>query len=365
MMNQLISRALANVSAKLITIIIMTTMLAWITQPSFAAAKKHTTKSMKTTKTAKTAKLTKTNKAAKTIKAAKSHKTFKSAQSTKKTKTGNQRTAHKIKHTQTKKKKTLTTKHANKQNSKPAHKKIAAQKKHSARVNQVAHASSQAVNSHAMVNTTNISQSHLPTYSLSSIENNLVSFVRKTVESIRYTAYKLGGTKFNTSEGIYVVDCSTYVDHIIKSVYPRAYTSLTSWSGTAKPTTDDYYQYFTNLSDKSRHWNMIDDVEQLRPGDVLVFRSKNRYGIETGGHVMVVMDKPAQEGNTFLVRVADSASSGHSKDTRMPHASGIGIGTMLLKVNPKTFQPYAYAWKVGSRWESNVNFAMARPVGLS
>jgi len=77
------------------------------------------------------------------------------------------------------------------------------------------------------------------------------------------------------------------------------------------------------------------------------------------------MDKPLRSGNIFLLRIADSAPSGHSKDTRRPHASGIGIGSMLLKVNPHTARPYAYAWKIGARWETNVSFAMARPMDIS
>jgi len=217
----------------------------------------------------------------------------------------------------------------------------------------------------AIVNTNNVTRSNLPAYLLTSIEKNLVNFVRQTIATIRYTAYKLGGTHIDTSRGIYVVDCSSYVDHILKTVYPDAYTSLTSWSGSEKPTTHDYYHYFVNLSAKARHWNTIEDVEQLRPGDILVFRYKNQSGNETGGHVMIVMDKPMREGNTFMIRIADSAPAGHSLDTRLPHASGIGIGTILLKVDTETFQPYAYAWKVGSRWENNVNFAMARPIDMS
>lgn len=211
----------------------------------------------------------------------------------------------------------------------------------------------------------NIHSSSIPAYLLTSVEKNLVGFVRNSIESIRYTAYKLGGSKIDPSHGIYIVDCSRYVDHILKYMYPRAYSSLTTWSGTEKPTTDDYYQYFRNLSEDSRYWNTITDVEDLRPGDILVFRTKNRYGIETSGHIMIVMDKPERNGNIFLVRIADSAPSGHSEDTRRAHASGIGIGNMLLKVNPQTSLPYAYAWKVGSRWETNVSFAMARPVDFA
>lgn len=214
---------------------------------------------------------------------------------------------------------------------------------------------------HHPINTQSKSMAHslLPTYLLSSIEKTLVKFVRNTVDSINYTKYKLGGTKIEPKRGVYIVDCSSYVDHILKTVYPQAYSSLTRWSGSQKPTTHDFYQYFINLSDHSRHWDSIDDASDLRPGDILVFRNKS------GGHVMIIMDMPERNGNTLILQIADAAPSGHSKDTRQPHSSGIGIGTMLLKINPVTAQPYAYAWKVGAKWQSNVNFAMARPLDFS
>lgn len=212
------------------------------------------------------------------------------------------------------------------------------------------------------INTDNIGHSNLPLYVLSTIEQRLVSFVRNTISSIHYSSYKLGGTTIDSSRGIYVVDCSTYVDHILKTVYPLAYESLVTGTGTEKPTTDDYYDYFINLGYKSQtNWNTVEDVDELRPGDILVFRFKNANGRETGGHVMVVMDEPSHAGDTFFVRVADSAPTGHSQDTRLPRRSGIGIGTLMLKVD-KDYQPYAYAWKEGAHWQRNVNFAMARPI---
>ncbi len=247
-----------------------------------------------------------------------------------------------------------------------AHQKHPAKKSKKRRNQLQSHTTAITASTHpAPVNSPNITKANLPGYLLTSIEKTLVDVVRKTIATLRYTAYKLGGTRIDTSRGIYVVDCSMYVDHVLKTVYPQAYTNLTHWSGSDKPTSDDYYHYFTSLSENSRsHWNTVDDVEQLRPGDILVFRYKNKIGNERGGHVMIVMDKPVPRANAFLIRVADAASTGHSTDTRLPHASGIGIGTLLLKVDSKTYRPYAYAWKVGSRWEKNVNFAMARPIDM-
>ncbi len=199
---------------------------------------------------------------------------------------------------------------------------------------------------------------------VASIEQRLVGFVKRSVETLRYSAYKLGASHFDSSRGIYIVDCSAYVDHTLRSVYPNAYLSLVNSTGSDKPNTLNYYDFFKGLSDNDEFWSKVEDVEQLQPGDILVFRYKNKLGRSTGGHVMVVMNKPIRDGDTFTVSVADSAASGHSQDTRPGGLSGIGMGKLLLKINPDTGQPSAFAWKVGSRWKSNVNFAMARPTDI-
>lgn len=199
---------------------------------------------------------------------------------------------------------------------------------------------------------------------MSTLGEHMVQFVHNTISSLRYTAYKLGGTHFDRSNGIYIVDCSDYVDHLLQVANPSAYLSLVNSTGSEKPTSEHYYHFFTGLTYKPRHyWNKVENVNQLQPGDILVLRNKKNSHTGVSGHVMVVMNKPTRTPNAFLVRVTDSASSGHSQDTRLPHTSGIGIGTMQIKVNPGTGQPSAYAWKLGSSFEKHVNFAMARPIG--
>jgi len=199
---------------------------------------------------------------------------------------------------------------------------------------------------------------------MSSLGTRMVGFVRNTIAKLRYTAYKLGGTHFDTSNGIYILDCSDYVDHLLEAANPAAYSSLVNSSGSDKPTSEHYYHFFTGLTYQKRHyWNKIDAVKELQPGDILVFRNQKNSRTGVLGHVMVVMKKPVRDEDSFIVRVTDSASVGHSQDTRLPHTSGIGIGTMQLKINPETGHPSAYAWKLGASWEKHVNFAMARPLG--
>lgn len=193
----------------------------------------------------------------------------------------------------------------------------------------------------------------------------LVAFVHNMIGSLRYTAYRSGGQIFDNQRGVYVADCSHYVDHILQNVFPRSYSALKSFTGATTPDSANYYDFFRRLSSNMRlGWDRINNAKQLEPGDVLVFRYKNAEGATRGGHVMVVMDKPVQDNGALLVRVSDSAFSGHTDDTRAGH-SGVGVGTMLLKVNAYTGAPFAYAWNVGSHWVNRVNIAMARPIGFS
>lgn len=193
---------------------------------------------------------------------------------------------------------------------------------------------------------------------VSTFKQKVAGYVKKTVSSMRYTSYKLGGDRFDSSRGVYVLDCSSYVDHILQEINPNAYSNLVSRTGTDKPTTEHYYDFFRNLSRRENdYWSKINDANELKPGDILVFRKKNNRG----GHVMVVMDESKSSSNTVTLRVADSAPSRHSDDTRAPHESGVGIGNLQLKIDPITGKPSAYSWKEGCKWSRNVNIAMARP----
>jgi hypothetical protein len=200
-------------------------------------------------------------------------------------------------------------------------------------------------------------------------QKHLVNFVDQTVYNLRYSRYRLGGGRFDQDSGVYVVDCSRFVDNILSKTYPTAYMNLVNASGAPEPATQHFYDFFheiANENDNSHYWQPIEQIEQLRPGDILVFRNKHNRSHHANGHVVVVMDQPVRTtAQAFAVRVADSAVARHSADTREAHESGIGIGTLLLKPNPDTGKPTAYAWQMGGAWRHNVYFAMARPLHVA
>src|SRR6185312_1196938 len=110
-------------------------------------------------------------------------------------------------------------------------------------------------------------------HSAPTTEQRLVKYVHKTVATARHNHYELGGEHVDTKHGVYRVDCSHYIDHILQAVYPRAYSSLVHSTGSARPASQHYYDFFSRLpSVPKRYWSKVEKVKQLHPGDVLVFR---------------------------------------------------------------------------------------------
>lgn len=195
-------------------------------------------------------------------------------------------------------------------------------------------------------------------------DSQFINLVNQSQIHLKRTHYKLGGSQFDLRQGVYNVDCSGYVDELLKRAAPDAFNELTNFSNTARPNTLHYYNYFQKLAykDQSTHWEPIDQVKSLKPGDILVFRYK-RLRRRVAGHIMVVLNnaRPFQGNpNQYIIRVADSSPYRHSNDTR--RSSGVGQGDMLIKTDHLTGAPVAYAWKVDGPWQNQMLYNMARPV---
>lgn len=187
--------------------------------------------------------------------------------------------------------------------------------------------------------------------------------VDDALNALTYTIWELGAESLDAATGVYVTDCSGYVNRMVEDAAPLAYDSLLERQQTSRPRSKDYYYLIHSIPyGKTRyHWTRVKSVLDLRPGDILVWRYADQT-TSTTGHVMVVVGMPEADprgADVIRIRVSDSAKSDHSDDNRAPDGSGVGAGVIQLRYKLGTGVPLNYAWRIGGRWQTNY-FAMGR-----
>jgi deferrochelatase/peroxidase EfeB len=143
-------------------------------------------------------------------------------------------------------------------------------------------------------------------------------------------------THIDKTTGVFDVDCSGFVDHLLKQVAPQQYDQLPIEPGHTRPRAEVYYQFFVELAQTPKAgWKAVSRFAELRRGDLIAWK-KETAAQETGdtGHVMVVGAAPVRLGTTsYQLTVYDSTKSPHDNDTRGPGADGIGRGDLFFYVN--------------------------------
>jgi hypothetical protein len=143
-------------------------------------------------------------------------------------------------------------------------------------------------------------------------------------------------THIDKAAGVFDVDCSGFVDHLLKQVAPQQYDRLPIEPGHTRPRAEVYYQFFVELAQTPKPgWKAVSRFAELQRGDLIAWK-KETAAQETGdtGHVMVVGGAPSRLGNgSYRLTVYDSTKSPHDHDTRAPGADGIGRGDLFFYVN--------------------------------
>lgn len=126
----------------------------------------------------------------------------------------------------------------------------------------------------------------------------------------------------------------------------------------------DFYEAF-RWTRKNPLWKSV-KFAQARAGDYLAYQYKN-VNKPTTGHLVILAGRPIRRRTkakgrvVWTVRVADSARTGHSYDTRKNchnHACGVGFGTMQFETY-RSGKLRGFQWSVGRRKSFNVLSLMA------
>jgi len=172
------------------------------------------------------------------------------------------------------------------------------------------------------------------------------------------TSYYSHTTYMNESTGTRRTDCSGFVGYALNRVLPDAYAKVPH-PDTYKPLADDWYNYlstrYTTASTQSTpRWRKIVKAMDLKPGDVVVWLTPDNVTSENTGHIMIVNGYPKagrSDKNEVLVPIIDSTTAPHANDSRGTTMTGVGSGTIGLKVDSYG-KPTGYYWRGGLSYNS-------------
>ena len=189
----------------------------------------------------------------------------------------------------------------------------------------------------------------------------LADAAEQDLHSVKETHYQ-HKTHIDKTTGVFDVDCSGFVDHLLKRVAPQQYDRLPIEPGHTRPRAEVYYQFFVELAQTPKPgWEAVSRFAELRRGDLIAWK-KETTSQETGdtGHVMVVGATPVRLGNAvYRLTVYDSTKSPHDNDTRAPGADGIGRGDLFFYVNAQD-APIAFQFS-SQRQVHDAPISMGRP----
>jgi hypothetical protein len=151
--------------------------------------------------------------------------------------------------------------------------------------------------------------------------------------------------------GVYDCDCNGFVGFILSSVAAKHFGLIRPEPGQSRPRAFIYYYFFAALTPASTGgWQRIDLLKDARRGDIMAWRFPTVEPHEDTGHVVLIAETPALDpsGDSWVVRVYDSAAEAHFDDTREPDGrpsprgkTGVGSGFINLKVDG-VGRPIAY-----------------------
>lgn len=168
-------------------------------------------------------------------------------------------------------------------------------------------------------------------------------------------------TRIDRGEGKYHFDCSGMMNWLLSRASPKAREALER----KRPVASTYVRVIANAPTHKRRkgWQRVDDIEEVRPGDVFAWRRPPTWpkGGNTG-HVGVVAEAPAAVDfikNAYLIRVIDSTRYAHQHDERsQTGATGFGSGVILFMADDDG-HPVGYGWygtQSGGWYETEVVF---------
>jgi hypothetical protein len=180
---------------------------------------------------------------------------------------------------------------------------------------------------------------------------NIADAAEKLIGDIRETHYQ-HETHVVQSAGVYDMDCSGFVDFLLKRVAPDQYDRLPIEPGHARPRAVVYFELLDGLTRQDvPGWQPIRQLADAKRGDLIAWAleaSTQKPG--DTGHVVIVAAPPVLAApGEYRVEVYDSSGIRHDDDSRPKGTSGIGKGVIIFRVDQQ-------GMPVGFQFNSHAHF---------
>ncbi len=161
----------------------------------------------------------------------------------------------------------------------------------------------------------------------------IIEHARTILDSVHNTSYS-HKTDIDESAGRYVCDCSAFAAYVLRKCAPGTLAAIQRTSEHKRPLAVDFHAAFLIAPADHGALRRVRKLADARPGDMLAWRAAEIVKGESTGHVMIVEEPPAADGpDVYRVVVIDSTSLPHANDTRKDGATGVGRGTIWIRVN--------------------------------
>lgn len=171
----------------------------------------------------------------------------------------------------------------------------------------------------------------------------LADAARRLLGDVRETHYQ-HRTHIDKATGVYDMDCSGFVDYLLKQVAPEKFSQIPVEPGHVRPRAVMYFQFLSRLRQRPvPGWQAVNQLRDARRGDIIAWalQAPTREPGDTG-HVVIVATTPVlKTRDSYGVEVYDSSGIRHDDDSRPGHTSGVGSGVITFRVN-RSGEPIAF-----------------------
>jgi hypothetical protein len=153
-------------------------------------------------------------------------------------------------------------------------------------------------------------------------------------------------TDIDEPAGEYNCDCSGLVSWLLKKELPAHYAAIPFPQKYRHPRAIESCRHFESAPTEAKPgqlWQRIARAADAAPGDVLAWHKEPLPEKGTTGHIVLLDSAPTKiADDIYAVTVIDSTTGAHKDDTRKPDQTGVGRGTIFVRVDADG-QPTAYA----------------------